>query len=768
MSKAKSAGSGKRSEVNEMRGLLMSLEVQRDPKRYVKTCQRVIQYMTLGVDVSQLFTEMIMASATQNMVQKKLVYLYICTYAESHSDLTLLAINTLQKDCRDSNPMVRGLALRAMCGLRVPNLVEYAMVPLLACLQDKSPYVRKAAVLGCVKLFYYARDAIDEHSVPETLYAMLQDRDAQVVANCVIALEEILSAEGGLLLTKAVVVSLMNRLTDFTEWNQCIIMGVLARYTPGDEDEVFDLLNVLDDRLKHTNAGVLMGAAKLFLHFTDGMPDVQADIYDRLKAPLITQMASSVPETCYVVLTHVEVLLARCPDLFEADYKALFCRYKDPSYIKWRKLELLTVVASPVNMVPIVEELSANATDVDADMARHSIRAIGRIAVKLEPAVDHCISMMQAFLEIGADYVTAETLVIFKDVLRKYPSKTSDCIDHIFTVVSYESLVDEPDARAAYLWLLGAHGERFESAPYVLETIVEHVDEEEAASVRLELLTTAVKLFFARPPECQRTLGRLLDHAIEEELHMDVHDRALLYYRLLRAGTQEAQRVICGSSEAVEAFLDLNEAARSRTIGEFNTLCVIYGQPAEAFIEQTAPYAPSGDGERAMGGGVGGGGGGSGGGGGDGSGGGSLVGDLISTDDALPFRESDMLKLRPNVQLPPAQFETIWMGNETSAVVKDVLSIVPSTGTAHEVQKAMQVYGIQLMASSPPQAGAIKFFFYAQERDIDTYHLAEATLELESRMFSASVRSTDADTAPMFSMVLREALARAGYITMGM
>ena len=60
----------------------------------------------------------VQASATQDLVQKKLVYLYLCNYAESHTDLTLLAVNTLQKDSRDLNPMVRGLALRAMCGLR--------------------------------------------------------------------------------------------------------------------------------------------------------------------------------------------------------------------------------------------------------------------------------------------------------------------------------------------------------------------------------------------------------------------------------------------------------------------------------------------------------------------------------------------------------------------------------------------------------------------------------------------------------------------------
>lgn len=103
-----------------------------------------------------------------------------------------------------------------------------------------------------------------------------------------------------------------------------------------------------------------------------------------------------------------------------------------------------------------------------------------------------------------------------------------------------------------------------------------------------------------------------------------------------------------------------------------------------------------------------------------------------------------------------------------SAVVKDVLNVVPSTATAHEIQKCMANCGVTLMASSPPQNGAIKFFFYGQEEGTGMFHLAEASLELSSRMFSASVRSQSVDTAPLFGMVLREALSKANLIDMGM
>ena len=65
-----------------------------------------------------IFTLNMQAGATHDLVQKKLVYLYICSYAASNPDLALLTVNTMRKDCQDRSAMVRGLALRSMCSLR--------------------------------------------------------------------------------------------------------------------------------------------------------------------------------------------------------------------------------------------------------------------------------------------------------------------------------------------------------------------------------------------------------------------------------------------------------------------------------------------------------------------------------------------------------------------------------------------------------------------------------------------------------------------------
>ena len=66
------------------------------------------------------------------IVTVRRLYLYITHYASLAPDLALLAINQLTKDCHDHDPTVRGLALRSLCSLRVPNFLEYVVSAVVA------------------------------------------------------------------------------------------------------------------------------------------------------------------------------------------------------------------------------------------------------------------------------------------------------------------------------------------------------------------------------------------------------------------------------------------------------------------------------------------------------------------------------------------------------------------------------------------------------------------------------------------------------------
>lgn len=58
---------------------------------------------------------------------------------------------------------------------------------------------------------------------------------------------------------------------EFSEWSQCHVLELTSFYTPSSEAEVYDILNVLEDRLNSPSSAVVLAAIKVFLHHTINM-----------------------------------------------------------------------------------------------------------------------------------------------------------------------------------------------------------------------------------------------------------------------------------------------------------------------------------------------------------------------------------------------------------------------------------------------------------------------------------------------------------------
>ncbi|KAM6592509.1 hypothetical protein CsatA_000212 [Cannabis sativa] len=588
--------SGK-SEVSDLKSQLRQLAGSRAPgvddsKR--ELFKKVISYMTIGIDVSSLFGEMVMCSAASDIVLKKMCYLYVGNYAKVNPDLALLTINFLQRDCKDEDPMIRGLALRSLCSLRVANLVEYLVGPLGSGLKDGNSYVRMIAVTGVLKLYYISASTCIDADFPSVLkHLLLNDPDTQVVANCISSLQEIwtleattseeASRERETLLSKPIVYYLLNRIKEFSEWAQCLVLELVAKYIPSDSNDIFDIMNLLEDRLQHANGAVVLATTKVFLHLTLSMTDVHQQVYERIKAPLLTLVSSGSPEQSYAVLSHLHLLVMRAPYIFSNDYKHFYCQYNEPTYVKKLKLDMLTAVANESNTYEIVTELCEYAANVDIPIARESIRAVGKIALQ-QYDVNAIVDRLLQFLEMEKDYVTAEALVLVKDLLRKYPQWSHDCIAVVGNISSKN--IQEPKAKAALIWMLGEYSQDMQDAPYVLEGLIENWDEEHSAEVRLHLLTAVMKCFFKRSPETQKALGAALAAGLAD-FHQDVHDRAVFYYRLLQHNITVAERVVNPPKQAVSVFADTQSSEiKDRIFDEFNSLSVVYQKPSYMFTDR--------------------------------------------------------------------------------------------------------------------------------------------------------------------------------------
>ncbi|KAJ3671027.1 hypothetical protein LUZ60_008453 [Juncus effusus] len=808
--------SGK-SEVTDLKLQLRNLAGSRAPgsdesKRDL--FKRVISCMTVGIDVSPCFSEMVMCSATSDVVLKKMCYLYVGNYARGNPDLALLTINFLQKDCHDLDPTIRGLALRSLCSLRVQNLVEYLVAPLVSGLKDPSAYVRTVAAVGVLKLYHISANTCHDSDFPAVLKAlMLSDPDAQVVANCLYSLQEIWTLEAAnseeaareieALYSKSLIYYLLNKIRDFSEWAQCIVLDLVSKYIPADNSEIFDMMNLLEDRLQHANGAVVLATIKVFLHLTMSMTDVHQQVYERIKAPLLTLVGAGSSEQSYAVLCHLHLLVMRAPMLFSSDYKHFYCQFSDPSYVKKLKLEMLTAIANESNTYEIVTELCEYAGNVDVNIARESIRAVGKIALQ-QYDVNAIVDRLLQFLEMEKDYITAETLVLVKDLLRKYPQWSQDCIAVVGNISSKS--IQEPKAKAALIWMLGEYSQDMLDAPYVLESLVENWDDEPAPEVRLHLLTAVMKCFFKRAPETQKALGAALAAGLADT-HQDVHDRALFYYRLLQYNVSTAEKVVNPPKQAVSVFADTQSGeTKDRIFDEFNTMSVVYQKPSYMFTDRDhrGPFelseAPAGvpadiiadvvvippaaeryqendkdllllstedkednnNGSR------------------NGSsgnissysappaGGGSAsfaIDDLLGLGaPAVPAPSPPPgLRLSSKPVLDPGTFQKKWGQLSVSTSQESSLTIqgIASLQSPQSLIKHMQANSIQCIASGgqPPN---YKFFFFAQKEGSNNFFLVESVVNTASAKAQIKIKADDAGLSGEFATIFESALASFG------
>jgi len=76
--------------------------------------------------------------------------------------------------------------------------------------------------------------------------------------------------------------------------------------------------------------------------------------------------------------------------------------------------------------------LKEYANEVDIEFVKKSVRAIGRIAIKVDKAVDRCVSALLELINMRVNYVVQESIVVIRDIFRKYPNRFEMVIKELF------------------------------------------------------------------------------------------------------------------------------------------------------------------------------------------------------------------------------------------------------------------------------------------------------------------------------------------------
>ncbi|KAK8954812.1 Beta-adaptin-like protein C [Platanthera zijinensis] len=573
----------KKGEIPELKEELNSQ--YKDKKK--DAVKKVIAAMTVGKDVSSLFTDVVNCMQTENLELKKLVYLYLINYAKSQPDLAILAVNTFVKDSQDPNPLIRALAVRTMGCIRVDKITEYLCDPLQRCLKDDDPYVRKTAAICVAKLYDINAELVEDRGFLDTLKDLISDNNPMVVANAVAALAEIqeTSTRPIFEITSHTLTKLLTALNECTEWGQVFILDALSRYKAADAREAENIVERVTPRLQHANCAVVLSAVKMILQQMELITstDVVRNLCKKMAPPLVT-LLSAEPEIQYVALRNINLIVQKRPTILAHEIKVFFCKYNDPIYVKMEKLEIMIKLASDRNIDQVLLEFKEYATEVDVDFVRKAVRAIGRCAIKLERAAERCISVLLELIKIKVNYVVQEAIIVIKDIFRRYPN-TYESI--IATLCESLDTLDEPEAKASMIWIIGEYAERIDNADELLESFLESFPEE-PAMVQLQLLTATVKLFLKKPTEGpQQMIQVVLNNATVETDNPDLRDRAYIYWRLLSTDPEAAKDVVLAEKPVIgDDSNSIESSLLDELLANIPTLSSVYHKPPEAFVSR--------------------------------------------------------------------------------------------------------------------------------------------------------------------------------------
>lgn len=221
---------------------------------------------------------------------------------------------------------------------------------------------------------------------------------------------------------------------------------------------------------------------------------------------------------------------------------------------------------------------------------RASVRAIGRCALKVDSMVDKCIAVLLTLLESRISYVVQEAIVVIRDIFRRYPGKYTSVIVPMCAVMD---LIDEPEAKASMVWVVGEYCGVIDNAAELLDALTDSFHDE-AAPVQLEMLTAVVKLFLKQPAAGQALVTSVLTMSTEESTNADVRDRGYMYWRLLSADAKLAKQVVLGEKPLIEPQLEetIDDDTLQELLEEIGLVSSVYHKTGASFITPHVGPAP--------------------------------------------------------------------------------------------------------------------------------------------------------------------------------
>ena len=596
-----------------------------DSSVVIAAIKHILANMTIGKDMSGHFNEVAKLVSSQNFEIKRLVYLYLMQNCKSdNSSKVVLFSGVFTRDTLHESPLIRGIALRTMSSLQVPAMVDFSLGATIRCLSDSDPYVKRNACVAVLKIVRVNPNLLSsEPAIMRKLIELLSDSVATVVASAACTLVELLQAQqmreqqqntnnnNNSNSTNNTILNtltshcdtLLAGLAEATEWSQVYLLQALtcifkppktqaeqlARPPPKSPSEAETLITRVTPLLQSSNPAVVIGACRLLVNllltFSPTIPGIKSPlntvqqatfertIAQKIAGPLVSMLSGLRFEVRYVALRSIKALLHRMKDAFVPFITQFFVKFDDPIYIKLEKIDIMLAIATRANAELVLAEFAEYSQEVDVEVVRRSVRSIGVLAVRVSSVTPQCVERLIILIESKVNFVVQEAAIVVQQILRQNPTSYEGVIGKLTGALK---VLDEPESKSAVVWVLGEYsGRRIANAAEILSVFLENFTEE-TPLVQRAILTASMKVYLTEPvggAEKQKLLEQVFGLCTKSSIP-DLKDRAMFYWRLLRADPQAAQRVVCGKREPIvdSGFLIQDRHLLSSVLSDLGTL----------------------------------------------------------------------------------------------------------------------------------------------------------------------------------------------------
>lgn len=519
----------------ELRVELDQAKKKLKPRPKVKiVLKKAISNMILhNNELAHLLPDVISLMAIDDFEIRALSSQFIAHYAPLDRDKAKGALKFYERFGDDLNANIRALAVRTVSSINLPEFILLGLPMAKRLLHDNSPHVRTSAAFAAARLYQHDNERTMKHGLIEDLNELLYDENEVVVANALAALNSITESDKSLQLTidKNHSLSLAKSLSSANECRRVYLLHALMSFVPQESNDALTLIELVLPCLVHDNSAVVLNAIKVIVYlcnYVEGPEVAVPGLAKRIGSSLVS-LLSKPPEIQFLVLRNVILLLLGKRYMLDVDVEQFFWKFDDPIYVRDTKLEIIYLLADEQNVGVVFRELEEYATEIDANMARKAIRAFGNLAIKLEVTAQQSVDTLIDLLADGIPHIVQESIVVLKNVFRKYPGRFDYAIQP--AIKNYE-ITEEKDAKVSVCWIVGQYAEQIPDAHKILSYLVDSFSES-ALEVQYVLLTAVVKYYLKFPTSGEALLIKVLKLATEVSDNPDVRDRGFFYWRMI-------------------------------------------------------------------------------------------------------------------------------------------------------------------------------------------------------------------------------------------